>query len=261
MASETHPSDDGDSERLSRLLIVVATYNERENLPKLVEAIFGSAPEGTLLVIDDQSPDGTGDWAQEHARREPRLRVLSRSGKQGLGSAILTAMRIAIEEDFEFLLNLDADFSHDPAAIPKLVHGLLNRSVSPPVDVAIGSRYIAGGRTEGWPWHRRWMSRGVNLYARWWLRLPARDCSSGFRCFRVAALRRLDLSALRATGYAFHEESLWRLKRAEARIAEFPITFVDRRYGSSKINFREAWIALYGIWRWGWQERFTPSRP
>jgi dolichol-phosphate mannosyltransferase len=237
----------------SRLMIVIATYNERENLPTLVERLRQVAPQATLLIIDDNSPDGTGQWAEERGQSDTQVRVVHRSGKQGLGSAILLAMRAAIAENFDLLLNLDADWSHPPDAIPDLLAGMRQH------DVMIGSRYIPGGGTAGWPWHRRLMSRAVNWYSRWALRLPTRDCSGGYRCFRTATLAKLDLSRIRSSGYSFHEELLWHLKRTGASFGETPILFVDRRFGSSKINLREAFTALWVIFRLGCREWLLPA--
>jgi dolichol-phosphate mannosyltransferase len=221
-------------------LVTIATYNERENLPALVAEILGAAPECDILVIDDNSPDGTGQWADEKSASEPRLRVLHRSGKLGLGTATVAGMKYAIEHGYEFVLNLDADFSHHPRYIPALLAGM-DRA-----DVMIGSRYVPGGSTPDWPLSRRLMSRAVNTVARVLLGLSPRDCSGAFRCYRVALLQQLDFDRIRSRGYAFQEEILWRLKQLGARFGETPIVFADRRHGQSKINIREA-ITTVGI--------------
>ncbi|MCE9555143.1 MAG: polyprenol monophosphomannose synthase [Planctomycetes bacterium] len=225
------------------LLITIATYNEIENLPLLVEAIFRHAPQCDLLIVDDNSPDGTGKWCDEQAQREPRLKCLHRAGKQGLGTAIMAAMRYAMEHDYTYLLNLDADFSHDPQCLPALVAGMAPPG-GPPRDVMIGSRYIPGGKIEGWPIVRHLMSRGVNVYARVLLGLKPHDVSGGYRCYRTEMLKKIDLNTIRSRGYSFQEEILWRLKRAGANFGETPITFVDRQRGASKINRGEAWQAV-----------------
>ena len=235
---------------LPRTLVITATYNEIENLPALVDELFRHAPDVDLLVIDDNSPDGTGRWCNERAAVEPRLRCLHRSGKLGLGTAIVAGLQYAIDHDYEFVVNMDADLSHHPRHVPELVRAM-NPANEPPRDLVIGSRYVAGGRIENWPKRRRWMSRLVNGYARCLLRLPVRDCSGGFRCHRVSALRKLDFRRIRARGYAFLEELLWRLHRGGARLAESPITFTDREHGRSKINLREALAALWFILRLG----------
>lgn len=229
-----------------KTLVTVATYNEIENLPRLVAAILDAAPQADLLIVDDNSPDGTGRWCDAQRQREPRLHVLHRTGKLGLGTAIIAAMRYAIEHGYQYVLNMDADFSHDPKYLAALIAGM-EPAGTPPVDVMIGSRYVAGGAVEGWPMHRQAMSKLVNAYARWMLGLQAQDCSGGFRCYRTSLLAQVDFDAIRSRGYSFQEEILWRLKRLGARIAETPITFVDRVHGKSKISPREALSALQVI--------------
>ncbi len=221
----------------------MATYNEIENLPRLVAAVFAYAPQADLLVIDDNSPDGTGEWCDRRAAEDPRLRCLHRSGKLGLGSAIGAGMQYAIRHGYDYVLNLDADFSHDPQYIPALLAGM-DRDGQSAVDVMIGSRYVPGGGIQGWPLHRHLMSRGVNCYARWLLSLTPKDCSGGFRCYRTSLLAQLDLSTIRSSGYSFQEEILWHLKRLGGRFDEAPIVFVDRQQGTSKIDWREALAAL-----------------
>lgn len=217
-----------------RTLVVLATYNEIENLPGLVDEILRVLPAADVLVVDDNSPDGTGRWCDERAAAELRLRCLHRTGKQGLGSAAILALRDAIERGYELVVTMDADWSHDPKHLPELV------TATEYADVAIGSRYIEGGVIEGWPRSRRWVSRTVNALSRSLLGLPVRDSSGAFRAYRVANLRDLDLSLIRATGYAYLEEILWNLARANARFVEVPITFRERRAGRSKIALGEA---------------------
>lgn len=233
-----------------RTLVTVATYNERENLPALVDAIFAHAATVDLLVIDDNSPDGTGQWVDDRATREPRLHCLHRTGKLGLGTAIVAGMRWGIAHGYDYILNMDADFSHPPHCLPDLI-AAMELPGAAPVDCAIGSRYIAGGGVQGWPLRRRLMSQAVNFYARWMLGLSVRDCSGAYRCYRAAALERIDLDKLRSTGYSFQEEILWRLKNAGCRFVESPIIFVDRVKGQSKINSREAFEALRVIFALG----------
>ena len=229
-----------------KTLVTVATYNEIENLPRLVEEIFRVAPEVDLLVIDDNSPDGTGRWCDEQAAGDPRIRCLHREGKLGLGTATVAGMRYAVEQGYRQVLNMDADFSHHPRYLPALLAGM-EPEEGPPVDVMIGSRYVPGGGIEGWPWRRHFMSKGVNLYARWLLGLKPGDCSGAFRCYRTELLARVDFEAVRSRGYSFQEEILWHLKRLGARFGETPIVFVDRQHGSSKINSKEALAALWII--------------
>lgn len=224
-------------------LVTVATYNEMENLPRLVEEIFRFVPDADVLVIDDNSPDGTGQWCQEQQADNPRIACLHRPGKLGLGTATIAGMKYARERGYRFMLNMDADFSHPPKYLPALLAGM-DPPNQPPIDVMIGSRYIAGGGVEGWPLKRRLMSRAVNLYARWLLGLRPKDCSGAFRCYRSEALARLDFDAIESRGYSFQEEILWRLKRLGARFGETPIVFVERQHGVSKIDAGEAVAAL-----------------
>ena len=236
----------------TRLLVTIATYNEIENLPRLVDAIFEQLPAASLLVFDDNSPDGTGDWCDKRAAEDSRVNCLHREGKLGLGSATVAGMKHAVEKDYDWVLNVDADFSHHPRYLPAMIAATEPAADSAEAaDVIIGSRYVAGGGTKGWPWRRRMMSRCVNLYARCLLGLPVRDCSGAYRCCRVGLLRQLDFDRIRSRGYSFQEEILWRLKRLGARFREVPIIFEDRQFGQSKINGREAIAALWIIFRLG----------
>ncbi len=234
----------------SSTLITVATYNEIENLPRLVDEIFGVVPEVDVLVIDDGSPDGTGRWVDERAAQDSRVHCLHRSGKLGLGTAIVAGMKYAIEHDYRYALNMDADFSHHPRYLPALIAGM-DPETGPAVDVMIGSRYVPGGGVENWPLRRQLMSRSVNLYARSLLWLSPRDCSGGYRCYRTSLLAKLDFGAIESRGYSFQEEILWRLRRLGGRFGETPIMFADRERGQSKINGREAVEALGVIFRLG----------
>jgi len=228
-----------------RILVTLCTYNERENIGLLVPEIRSALPQADILVIDDNSPDGTGRLADELAAANTGIRVLHRTGKQGLGSAILAGFRDASEHGYDFVLNMDADFSHDPRYLPAIVECMQR------TDVAIGSRYVSGGGVEGWSFSRHFMSQGINWYARLWLRLSTRDNSGAFRCYRVAKLAQIDLDRVRARGYAFQEEILYRCRRVGCRFEETPIVFRDRRYGTSKINWRESVAALWIIFRLG----------
>mgnify|MGYP002623124192 CR=1 FL=1 len=233
-----------------RLLVTVATYNERENLPTLVEEIFRYAPQAEILVIDDNSPDGTGDWCDEQAETNPKLHCLHREGKLGLGTAIVAGMQYALEHNYDYVLNMDADFSHHPRHLPALIEGM-NPADGPPRDVMIGSRYIPGGKIEGWGFKRHFMSKAINLYSRWLLWLSPKDCSGSYRCYRTELLRKIDLGKIRSRGYSFQEEILWRCRRAGALMAETPITFADRERGVSKIDNSEAFSALRIIFSLG----------
>jgi dolichol-phosphate mannosyltransferase len=235
---------------MEKPLVTIATYNEIENLPRLVDEILLHAPQVDILVIDDNSPDGTGQWCDKRAEDEPRLHCIHRSGKLGLGTAIIAGLKHAVEHGYSCVLNIDADFSHPPKNVPDLLIGMEPDS-GKSVDVMIGSRYVRGGGIEGWPLKRHLMSRAVNLYARCLLTLKPKDCSGGFRCYRTSKLAQLEFDQFRSLGYAFQEEILWRLKKLGARFGETPITFVDRQIGQSKINRREVWEALRVIFRLG----------
>jgi dolichol-phosphate mannosyltransferase len=219
----THPS-------ATRVLIALATYKERENLSRLLAEIHAVIPQADVLVIDDNSPDGTGQLADELASRDRRIRVMHRPGKLGLGTAILTAMHCAIEHSYDLLVTMDADFSHHPRHLPALLAGMTRN------DVTIGSRYIPGGATVNWPRSRLLISRGVNSLARLFLRLPTHDNSGGYRCYRVSQLQQTDLSGVLSHGYSFQEEVLFRCWLAGARVGETPIVFVDRCAGTSKVD-------------------------
>ena len=230
------------------LLVLIATYNEIDNLPDLVSELLAALPAAHLLVIDDGSPDGTGAWCDRASQGEPRLSVVHRSGKLGLGSATILGMKAGIDRGYELVATLDADFSHPPSRLPALVAPLIEDRQ---LDVVVGSRYTAGGQIEGWPWTRRLMSRWINRFARWVLWLPVRDCSGAFRVYRTAALKQLPPESLRAQGYAYLEEILFRLVRQGARVREVPFVFRDRVKGQTKINWREAVVALLTITKLG----------
>ena len=237
---------------MPRILVTVATYNEMENLPRLADEIFQNAPDVNLLVVDDNSPDGTGAWCDRRVASDPRVHCLHRAGKLGLGTAIVAGMQYGIEHGYDFVLNMDADFSHHPRYLPNLIAGM-NTPDGKEVDVMIGSRYVPGGGVLGWPLRRHLMSRGVNLYARWLLWLKPHDISGSYRCYRTSMLKKLQFDRIRSRGYSFQEEILWHLRRAGARFGESPIVFADREKGQSKINGKEAWNALQIILRLGVQ--------
>jgi len=225
------------------VLVTLCTYNERENIEKLISAIHVHAPDADILVLDDNSPDGTANFARELALRDQRVGVLVREARLGLGTAIVTALRYGVDHGYEFVVNMDSDFSHDPRYVPDL------RAAMARVDVAVASRYIPGGRIEGWGLSRHFSSRAVNWYARLLLGLKTRDNSGSFRCYRTASLRKVDFDRVRARGYAIQEELLYRLKQVGCRFEEVPIVFAKRRYGRSKMGFGEAPGALWVIFR------------
>ena len=228
-----------------RCLVLLPTYNERANIAAIVGDVLAYL-DADVLVIDDASPDGTGEIAQRVAGQQPRVRVLHRPRKMGLGTAYLAGFRQAIEGGYARVFEMDADFSHPPWDLPRLAFASLH------ADLVIGSRYVKGGSTLGWDLRRRLLSRGANLYARALLALPLRDTTAGFRCYRVDALARLELSKVAAEGYAFQIEMAYRMARAGFRVAEIPIHFSDRAAGKSKMDgkvAREA-IRLVPALRW-----------
>jgi dolichol-phosphate mannosyltransferase len=231
--------------RSGQLLVALATYNERDNLAPLVAAILHTLPHADLLITDDASPDGTGAVAAALAADSDRVRVIHRPGKLGLGTAYLGAMRHAIDRGYALLLTMDADSSHAPHHLPALIAGMDRH------DVMIGSRYVPGGGVVNWPLSRRWMSRMTNFFVRVRLRLPARDTSSGYRCYRVEMLRRADLDGFLSRGYSFLQEVLQRCVRAGARVGETPIVFVDRAAGKSKAGLGEISRSLFVLLRLG----------
>jgi dolichol-phosphate mannosyltransferase len=234
------------------ILVALATYNELGNLPTLVAAIRAQLPTADVLVVDDNSPDGTGRWCDEFAAANPWFRVIHRAGKLGLGSATWAAMQHAIDNRYEVIVTLDADWSHPPEVLPSLVAGTRD------VDVAIGSRYCPGGSISGWPLSRRVISRAMNFATRASLGIPVRDASGACRAYRVDALRKLDFAELTATGYAYLEEILWQLARRGARFAEVPIAFADRRSGASKVHAGEALGKARVLARLAWQRLMRP---
>jgi dolichol-phosphate mannosyltransferase len=217
-----------------KLLISLATYNERENLKPLIADILAVRPDANVLVIDDNSPDGTGTLADELAAADPRIHVLHRPGKLGLGTALLAAMNYADENGYDLLQNMDADFSHPPRFLPGILAGMDTH------DVMIGSRYVPGGGTQNWPFTRRVISRSVNALVRTLFGMPVRDASGAFRCYRVSKLKDVRLEQIRSRGYSFQQEVLFRCHKAGCRLGEFPIIFENRRHGSSKVNGKEA---------------------
>ena len=229
-----------------RFLIALATYNERENLPMLTAQIFGFVPDADILVIDDSSPDGTANWVEEQMQSDARLKLLKRAGKLGLGSAVLAAMDYAIQNNYDYLINMDADLSHPARFLPAI-----RDKAEAGFDVVIGSRYVPGGKIEGWSRARRLMSRAINIYARCLLGLITRDNSGSFRCYRVVLLRRLDPKSILSHGYSFFEEILYRLRKLGATFAEVPITFEERRAGQSKLDVKEIFVAIWVLLRVG----------
>ena len=218
-----------------KLLVVIATLNERENLPLLVPRIFEVCPAAKILVIDDDSADGTGQWCDEFKAQDARLDVIHRVGERGLGSAAILGFQYGLQGSFEFIATMDADLSHDPASLKPMLE-VLQEDREDRWGVVIGSRYIAGGAIHGWPWYRHLASRLVNMYVRFFLGLKTGDNTSGFRVYRSRVLRQVDLLGIDSQGYAYLEEILWRLQSIPVEMAEVPIVFTDRVKGRSKVR-------------------------
>ena len=238
-----------------RLVVSLATYNEAENIRDLVSEIHEFAPHATVLIVDDNSPDGTGDVADDLRASTQHVDVIHRTGKLGLGTAILEAMQYAIDNNYEYFLNMDADGSHPPRFIPAILDGMKN------VDVMIGSRYVPGGGVDGdFNLKRKFMSTSINLYARAFLGLSTKDNSGSFRCYRVSKLAQMDFKRILSRGYSFMEEILFWCRQVGCTFGETPIIFENRRAGYSKINKMEAVKALEIIARLGVGRLFGTSR-
>jgi len=230
------------------LWVILPTYNEAANLARMVESIAALDAQARVLIVDDASPDGTGAIADALAARQPRVHVVHRRDERGLGTAYLAGFREAIARGAQALLTMDCDFSHDPAAIPELVRA------AAAADVVIGSRYVRGGRIEGWPPHRRLLSRSANAFVHALFRLPARDCTSGFRLYRREVVEQIPWDNVRSTGYSFLVESLyWATRAPGRRLVEVPICFRDREHGKSKLGWREAVHGARNLLRLWWR--------
>lgn len=234
----------GDTE--PRVLVLLCTYNELGNLPKMFALLGQFLPAAEVLVVDDNSPDGTGDFVRTTALENPKVHLVGRSGKLGLGTATRDGLRWGLERQFDFIINLDADLSHDPSNAPELLAACVGGQRA---DVAVGSRYVPGGGFDGLAWHRRLISRVLNGYATRLLGLPIRDCSGSYRCYRATALSQLDMSQLTCTGYGFLEEILVALHRGGAKLVEVPIRFETRHHGESKLGMSDALGAIRVIHR------------
>jgi dolichol-phosphate mannosyltransferase len=222
-------------------LIIIPTYDERENLPRLIDAIHATVADVHILVVDDNSPDGTGALADEIAARDPRVHVMHRAGKLGLGTAYIAGFKWALARDYPLVMEMDADFSHQPKYVPDLI------AKAQEADLVLGCRYIPGGGTEDWTLARKLISRGGNLYARLVMGLPFKDLTGGFKCFRRKVLETIDLDAVQSKGYAFQIELTYRTHLAGFRVAEVPIIFPDRRVGQSKMSGRIVREAMLNV--------------
>lgn len=229
---------------MNEALIIIPTYNERDNLKTLCDQVLTALPSADLLIVDDNSPDGTGQLADEMAAKNPRIQVLHRSGKLGLGTAYIAGFRFALSKGYEFIFEMDADFSHDPVYLPALLGAAKDGA-----GVVIGSRRVPGGGTENWGLGRQLISSGGSLYARTILGLDVRDLTSGFKCFRREVLAAIDLDSVRSNGYSFQIEMTYRAIRRGFSVAEVPIIFIDRRAGQSKMSSKIFAEAMGMVWR------------
>ena len=234
---------------LGRVLVLIPTYNEREALPSILERLRSEVPDVDIAVIDDNSPDGTGEIADGFAERDPRLHVLHRAGKEGLGRAYLHGFRWALERGYDVLVEMDADGSHQPQHLHSILAALDS------ADVVIGSRWVRGGAVQNWPWHRKALSVGGNLYTRVLLGMPVNDATAGFRAYRASALKTIGLDDVASQGYCFQVDLTRRAVRAGLTVREVPITFVEREVGASKMSPDVARESLVSITRWGLRYR------
>lgn len=227
-----------------KALVIVPTYNEADNVRELVPAILGQGPHFEVLIVDDNSTDGTGGIIDEMMATEPRLHCLHRPGKLGLGTAYVDGFRWALARDYDFVYEMDADFSHDPASLPEF----LKAAEETPADLVLGSRYLNGVTVVNWPLSRLILSYGANVYTRLITWMPVNDATGGFKCFRRRVLEGLDLSRVRSDGYGFQIEMSFKAWRKGFRLKEIPITFTDRRVGISKMNKKIIWEAMWLVW-------------
>ena len=229
-----------------RVLTIIPTYNEIESLPKTLQRLRLAVPDSDVLIADDNSPDGTGAYADEIAAKDPQVHVLHRKGKEGLGAAYIAGFRWGLERDYDILVEMDADGSHKPEQLP-----LLLAAAESGADLVIGSRWVPGGSVVNWPLHRKILSRGGSTYSRLMLGIGVRDITAGYRAFRRSTLEKLDLSAVESVGYGFQVDMTFRVARLGLRIQEVPITFVEREFGASKMSGNIVFEAIANVTKWG----------
>lgn len=225
-----------------RSLVVVPTYNEKDNISDIIRAVLAH-PDVEVLVVDDNSPDGTGAIVREMQEHDSRIHLIEREGKMGLGTAYCAGFLYALERDYDFVFEMDADFSHDPAEIPRFLEEARD------ADLVIGSRYSNGINVVNWPMTRLLLSYFANIYTRCITGMPVKDATGGFKCFRADVLRKIDLRRIRSNGYAFQVEINFKAWRAGARLKEIPIIFIDRRSGVSKMSKNIIWEAAFMVWK------------
>ncbi|MBD8077818.1 polyprenol monophosphomannose synthase [Cellulosimicrobium arenosum] len=246
-----------------RVLVVVPTYDEALTLPSTLARLRAAVPHAHVLVVDDASPDGTGDLADAAAASDPAVHVLHRAGKDGLGAAYVAGFGWALDGGYDIVVEMDADGSHQPEQLPRLLAALDDPAPAGdrPTELVIGSRWVPGGRVENWPWHRAALSRGGNAYVRAALGLHLQDATAGFRAYRAETLRAIDLAGVESHGYCFQVDMAWRVARGGGRVVEVPITFVERTAGRSKMSRAIVTEALWKVTAWGARRRVEQLRP
>jgi dolichol-phosphate mannosyltransferase len=230
---------------LEPVLVVIPTYNERENITRIIDRLHAAVPKAHVLVVDDGSPDGTGEVADKMAAADERVHVLHRTEKAGLGAAYVAGFGWALERDYNVIVEMDADGSHSPEDLPRIIAALAD------ADLSIGSRYVKGGKTVNWPMRRYVLSKGANLYSRVWLGAKVNDMTAGFRAFRRAALEKLKLHNVASAGYCFQIDLTYRTLEAGFTVVESPITFTEREIGVSKMDGSIVREALWRVFKWG----------
>ncbi|MCQ1950230.1 polyprenol monophosphomannose synthase [Arthrobacter jinronghuae] len=234
-----------------RVLTIIPTYNEIESLPITLKRLRDAVPDSDVLIADDNSPDGTGGYADEAAANDPKVHVLHRKGKEGLGAAYIAGFRWGLERGYDILVEMDADGSHRPEELPRLLE-----ASKAGADLVIGSRWVTGGSVVNWPLHRKLLSRAGSTYSRFMLGIPVRDITAGYRAFRRGTLEQLDLGAVESVGYGFQVDMTFRVARLGLKITEVPITFVERELGDSKMSGNIVVEAMANVTRWGLSARW-----
>nr|WP_231709377.1 MULTISPECIES: polyprenol monophosphomannose synthase [unclassified Arthrobacter] len=232
-------------------MTIIPTYNEIESLPITLKRLRDAVPDSDVLIADDNSPDGTGGYADEAAANDPKVHVLHRKGKEGLGAAYIAGFRWGLERGYDILVEMDADGSHRPEELPRLLE-----ASKAGADLVIGSRWVTGGSVVNWPFHRKLLSRAGSTYSRFMLGIPVRDITAGYRAFRRGTLEQLDLGAVESVGYGFQVDMTFRVARLGLKITEVPITFVERELGDSKMSGNIVVEAMANVTRWGLTARW-----
>ncbi|WP_334172131.1 polyprenol monophosphomannose synthase [Sinomonas sp.] len=234
-----------------RILTIIPTYNELESLPKTLGRLRSAVPASDVLVADDNSPDGTGELADRIAAEDPQVHVMHRKGKEGLGAAYIAGFKWALERDYDVVVEMDADGSHQPEQLPRLLE-----AIEQGADLVIGSRWVQGGTVVNWPVYRQLISRTGSTYARLMLGLRIKDMTAGYRAFRRTTLEKLDLDAVESVGYGFQVDLAWRVARMGLKVAEVPVTFVERELGASKMSGNIVVEAMLNVTKWGVMDRW-----